>query len=73
MKKMLILATLVTSMAHAAPELKCRGKYEAVSCEGVKEAKRTHLCLKYPKKLSDKKKVKWCTSAKKKYKKSTRV
>ena len=75
MKKVIIaLSTvLLTQATFASNEFKCGKKYSAVSCSEVKNAKRTHLCLKHPKKLTEAKKVKWCKKVKKSMKKTKKV
>ena len=68
MSKILVVIStlLLTKVAFGSTDFKCRKKYTAISCNEVKDAQRTHLCLKYPDKLTHAKKEKWCKKTAKK-------
>ncbi len=64
MNKLIIASVLfsgLTFAAHAKNE--CGKKHTSISCEGIEGAKRESFCWKG--KLSDKRKVKICSKAKK--------
>lgn len=66
MKKTLFLFALMSASVSALAndkDIKCRQKYTAISCQEVKESKRSGFCWKGN--LTDTKKDKICKTAKK--------
>ncbi len=74
--KMILITLSILMLPQAAmakSEFSCREKYTAVSCNEIADAKRSHLCVKYPERLTEVKKDKWCKKVKKKFRRNKKL